>query len=89
MLNVLHHRVHLSHDLRNPLATMQSTLKLITEHHNKLNEEEKQKLVIEAQASLDNLNQLLYNLLQWSQSQMNLLEFKPEKIKIKSIMKML
>ncbi|MBA2330622.1 MAG: sensor histidine kinase [Flavisolibacter sp.] len=75
----------ISHDLRNPLATMQSTLKLITEHHNKLNEEEKQKLVIEAQASLDNLNQLLYNLLQWSQSQMNLLEFKPEKIKIKSI----
>jgi two-component system, sensor histidine kinase LadS len=75
----------ISHDLRNPLATMQSTLKLITEHHTKLNEEEKQKLVIEAQASLDNLNQLLYNLLQWSQSQMNLLEFKPEKIKIKPI----
>jgi two-component system, sensor histidine kinase LadS len=75
----------ISHDLRNPLATMQSTLKLITEHHTKLNEEEKQKLVIEAQASLDNLNQLLYNLLQWSQSQMNLLEFKPEKIKINPI----
>lgn len=75
----------ISHDLRNPLATMQSTLKLITEHHSKLNEEEKQKLVIEAQASMDNLNQLLYNLLQWSQSQMNLLEFKPERIKIKPI----
>ena len=70
----------ISHDLRNPLATMQSTLKLITEHHTKLTEEEKAQLSAEAQASLDNLNQLLYNLLQWSRSQMNLLQFKQEKI---------
>jgi signal transduction histidine kinase len=76
----------ISHDLRNPLATMQSTLKLITEHHNKLNEEEKERLTKEAQASLDNLNQLLYNLLQWSRSQMNLLQFKPERIAIKPIL---
>ena len=59
-----------SHDLRNPLATMQSFLKLITEHHEKMNEAERVKLFFEAQQSLDNLNQLLYNLLQWSKSQM-------------------
>jgi signal transduction histidine kinase len=75
----------ISHDLRNPLATMQSTLKLITEHHTKLNEEEKKRLTKEAQASLDNLNQLLYNLLQWSRSQMNLLQYKSERIAIKPI----
>ncbi|MEJ7826845.1 MAG: sensor histidine kinase [Segetibacter sp.] len=76
----------ISHDLRNPLATMQSTLKLITEHHNKLDEDEKKKLSHEAQASLDNLNQLLYNLLQWSRSQMNLLQFKEERFGIHPVL---
>lgn len=75
----------ISHDLRNPLATMQATLKLITEHHNKLSAEEQQRLTTEAQESLDNLNTLLYNLLQWSRSQMNLLQFKPEKIQLLQI----
>ena len=37
----------------------------------------------EAQESADNMNQLLYNLLQWSKSQMNLLAFSPEKISLK------
>ncbi|MEQ1797303.1 MAG: sensor histidine kinase [Lacibacter sp.] len=74
-----------SHDLRNPLATMQSFLKLITEHHEKLTEEERVKLFYEAQQSLDNLNELLYNLLQWSKSQMNLLQFRRDKLNIKSI----
>ncbi|HVE60482.1 MAG TPA: sensor histidine kinase, partial [Chitinophagaceae bacterium] len=76
----------ISHDLRNPLATMQSFLKLITEHHHKLNEDEKQKLFTQAQQSLDNLNLLMYNLLQWSRSQMNLLEFKSEKISVRPIL---
>lgn len=75
----------ISHDLRNPLATMQSFLKLITEHHDKLTEEEKEKLFVQAQQSLDHLNELMYNLLQWSRSQMNLLDFKPEKIYVKAI----
>jgi K+-sensing histidine kinase KdpD len=75
----------ISHDLRNPLATMQSFLKLITQHHEKLDEEEKKKLVKEAQGSLDYLNELLYNLLQWSKSQMHLLEFKPETLQAKTV----
>ncbi len=74
-----------SHDLRNPLATMQSFLKLITEHHEKLTEEERLKLFSEAQQSLDNLNELLYNLLQWSKSQMNLLQFRRDRLNVKSI----
>lgn len=76
----------ISHDLRNPLATMQSFLKLITQHHEKLNEEEKQKMIKEAQNSLDYLNELLYNLLQWSKSQMHLLEFKPEQLLAKNVL---
>lgn len=76
----------ISHDLRNPLATMQSTLKLITEHHNKLDEAERDKLQSEAQISLNNLNQLLYNLLQWSRSQMNLMQFKPEKLNLHNLL---
>ena len=74
-----------SHDLRNPLATMQSFLKLITEHDEKMSGEEKEKLFSEAQQSLNNLNELLYNLLQWSKSQMNLLQFRPDKLNIKSV----
>ena len=74
-----------SHDLRNPLATMQSFLKLITEHHEKMSEDERKKLFAEAQKSLDNLNELLYNLLQWSKSQMNLLQFRQDKLNVKSI----
>jgi len=74
-----------SHDLRNPLATMQSFLKLITEHQEKLSEAEKKKLFFEAQQSLDNLNELLYNLLQWSKSQMNLLRFRQDKLNVRSI----
>ncbi|MEO6733651.1 MAG: sensor histidine kinase [Ferruginibacter sp.] len=74
-----------SHDLRNPLATMQSFLKLITEHREKMSEAEKEKLFFEAQQSLDNLNELLYNLLQWSKSQMNLLQFRRDKLNMRSI----
>jgi signal transduction histidine kinase len=74
-----------SHDLRNPLATMQSFLKLITEHDDKLSSEEREKLFYEAQQSLNNMNELLYNLLQWSKSQMNLLQFRPDKINVRSV----
>ncbi|MEN9599019.1 MAG: hypothetical protein RL596_1330 [Bacteroidota bacterium] len=74
----------ISHDLRNPLASMQSFLKLITAHHEKLNEQEKERLIKEAQNSLDYLNQLLYNLLQWSKSQMHMLEFRPQSIDIQT-----
>lgn len=76
----------ISHDLRNPLATMQSFIKLITEHHEKLTEDEKEKLYTQAQHSLDNLNELMYNLLQWSRSQMNLIEFKQEKFNVKTLL---
>ena len=74
-----------SHDLRNPLATMQSFLRLVTEHDKKMSEAERQKSFSEAQQSLDNLNELLYNLLQWSKSQMNLLQYRPDKLNIKLI----
>ena len=74
-----------SHDLRNPLATMQSFLKLITDHEEKMSDEEREKLFAEAQQSLNNMNELLYNLLQWSKSQMNLLQFRPDKLYIKPV----
>jgi len=74
-----------SHDLRNPLATMQSFLKLITDHEEKMSEGEREKLFFEAQQSLNNMNELLYNLLQWSKSQMNLLQFRMDKLNVKLI----
>jgi signal transduction histidine kinase len=76
----------ISHDLRNPLATMQSFLKLITDHHDKMTAEEKEKLFVQAQQSLDHLNELMYNLLQWSRSQMNLLSFRQERFPIRPVL---
>ncbi len=64
---------------------MQAFLKLLTKHKVKMTDAEKDKLYIEAQQSLDNLNELLYNLLQWSKSQMNLLQIKKDKINIRSL----
>jgi two-component system sensor histidine kinase/response regulator len=43
-----------------------------------MSEEERQQSFREAQQSLDNLNELLFNLLQWSRSQMDILEYRPE-----------
>lgn len=63
----------ISHDLRNPLVSLNSFLNLLIHHQDKLEKKEQLKLAEKARQSLDNLDQLLTNLLYWSRSQMNLL----------------
>lgn len=70
----------ISHDLRNPLVSLDSFMNLLIHHQEKLTEKEKTTLYQKAKQSLGNLNQLLSNLLLWSQSQMQQITFRPENI---------
>lgn len=75
----------ISHDLRNPLASLDSFMNLLINHQDKLSEQEQTTLAQKAKQSLANLNQLLSNLLLWSRSQMNQISFSPKSLDIQCI----
>lgn len=75
----------ISHDLRNPLASLDSFMNLLINHQDKLSAQEQTTLAQKAKQSLANLNQLLSNLLLWSRSQMNQVSFSPKLLDIQSI----
>lgn len=75
----------ISHDLRNPLVSLDSFLNLLINHQDRLSEQERMTLTQKARQSLGNLNQLLSNLLLWSRSQMNQVSFNPQSVDIQSL----
>lgn len=75
----------ISHDLRNPLVSLDSFLNLLINHHDRLTEQERMTLTQKARQSLSNLNQLLSNLLLWSRSQINQVVFNPQLIDIQLV----
>lgn len=75
----------ISHDLRNPLVSLDSFLNLLINHHDRLSEPERITLTQKARQSLGNLNQLLSNLLLWSRSQMNQVSFSPQDTDIQTL----
>lgn len=77
----------ISHDLRNPLVSLNSFLNLLINHQDKLDKKEQVKLAEKARQSLDNLDQLLSNLLYWSRSQMNLLRLNVHEIEFTQLIK--
>ena len=77
----------ISHDLRNPLVSLDSFLNLLINHHDRLTEQERTTLTQKARQSLSNLNQLLSNLLLWSRSQINQVVFDPQLIDVQSVIK--
>lgn len=68
----------ISHDLRGPVATLDSFITLITRHAAHISQEEMDKLAGKTKVSVDNLSFLLDNLLNWSRAQMGTLTFKAE-----------
>lgn len=61
----------ISHDLRGPVTSFQSVTRLFS-HYNKLGQSDKiESLISKVDQSVDNLNHLLENLLDWSLSQTN------------------
>jgi two-component system, sensor histidine kinase LadS len=73
----------ISHDLRTPLATLDSFLNILINFSDRMKPEQMQKLANHTQVSVHNLQTLLENLLQWAASQTNAkdtLTFVPEPI---------
>lgn len=72
----------ISHDLKNPLTTVDSFLNLLIQHYDKLSKEDLQELSNKTKFALQNLIILLDNLLQWSRMQQNYLSFQPESVDV-------
>ncbi|WP_017732098.1 sensor histidine kinase [Nafulsella turpanensis] len=75
----------ISHDLRGPVATLDSFISIITQHATRISEEEMSKLSGKTRESVNNLSFLLDNLLNWSRTQMGTLSFRPEPLDLKAI----
>ncbi|MTI31701.1 tetratricopeptide repeat-containing sensor histidine kinase [Xanthovirga aplysinae] len=75
----------ISHDLRSPINTLSSFLKLFTNSPNHFSEKELKLVSEKMKQSLHNLSQMLDGLLNWSLSQMGKINYSPEKLSIKEL----
>jgi signal transduction histidine kinase len=77
----------ISHDLRGPVTSFQSLTRLFS-HYNKLGQSDKiERLCLKVDQSVDTLNHLLENLLDWSLSQTNGIQCFVQKIVLKDFLK--
>lgn len=72
----------ISHDLRNPFASIVSFSRIMKRDLHLYSTEEIKELAQEMDKSISQINNLLENLLQWSRNQAGNMPFKPELIKI-------
>jgi signal transduction histidine kinase len=70
----------ISHDLRGPVATLDSFINLITNHAARISAAEMEKLSDKTKESVHSLSFLLDNLLNWSRAQMGTLPFNPQPV---------
>ncbi|WP_230407184.1 sensor histidine kinase [Pontibacter cellulosilyticus] len=78
----------ISHDLRTPLATLDSFLNILLNFSDRMKPEQMQKLANHTQLSVRNLQALLENLLQWAASQTasdQAMRFEPEPIRLQEL----
>jgi signal transduction histidine kinase len=74
-----------SHDLRGPVATLDSFVSIITNHAADVTPEELKMLSGKTHQSVKNLSFLLDNLLNWSRSQMGTLVYSPDAVPLRDI----
>jgi signal transduction histidine kinase len=77
----------ISHDLRNPFASIVSFSRILKRDIQSLSTVELLELALELDKSVLKINNLLENLLQWSRAQTGKIKYKPEYIAIHEIVK--
>jgi signal transduction histidine kinase len=75
----------ISHDLRGPVATLDSFINIISKHAARISEEEMDKLSGKTRESVHNLSFLLDNLLNWSRAQMGTFTYQAEPLALQDI----
>jgi PAS domain S-box-containing protein len=73
----------LAHDLRGPLSAFLSATQILSDEIQNMSLEEIKEITISMKDSASNIYGLLENLLEWSRLKRGLMEFNPEKIKLK------
>lgn len=77
----------LAHDLRSPLSSFLGLTKIFSEELSEMKHEEVQELANSLRESAKSVYHLLENLLDWSQMQRGLIEFKPVKVHLNDIIR--
>lgn len=73
----------LAHDLRGPLSAFIAATEIITEEIQTMRIEEIKEITLSMKTSATNIYSLLENLLEWSRLRRGVMDFIPEKIKLK------
>jgi PAS domain S-box-containing protein len=76
----------ISHDLRNPFAALLSMSEVLTNHNNKMSQNELQKNINFINTTANHIYSLLEDLLQWSQTTRGVMQFSPEVHNLTEIM---
>ncbi len=77
----------ISHDLRNPFASIVSFSRILKRDIDQLSKDELQQLTLELDKSVLKINSLLENLLQWSRAQTGKISYQPGYFEIKDIIR--
>lgn len=77
----------LAHDLRSPLSSFLGLTKIFSEELSGMKQEEVQELANSLRESAKSVYHLLENLLDWSQMQRGLIEFKPARVHLNDIIR--
>ncbi len=75
----------ISHDLRNPFASIVSFSRILKRDIKNLDKEDLQELAMELDKSVFKINNLLENLLQWSRAQTGKIKYHPEYLPLKEV----
>lgn len=75
----------ISHDLKSPFGAIKGLVDLLQSGFDEMGDTEKKELIDEISRATNSTYMLLTNLLVWSQSQRNTIEFDPEKLNITSV----
>lgn len=76
----------IAHDLRNPFNTLLTTSELLLDKHNEFDEQKRQEFIYMMYENAKCTYALIENLLLWSRSQRNSINYNPEVIEVKPLL---